>query len=92
VFLFGLLHGVGFAGVLTTMNLPRASLITTLISFNVGVELAQITVLVAAAAIVRLSSLEPPVYRRFVVRPASLAIAAVGVVWVIERVWLNAAG
>jgi hypothetical protein len=92
VFLFGLLHGVGFAGVLTTMNLPRASLITTLISFNVGVELAQITVLVAAAAIVRRSSLEPPVYRRFVVRPASLAIAAVGVVWVIERVWLNAAG
>ena len=51
VFLFGLLHGMGFAGVLTTMELSTSSLITTLVSFNVGVELAQIAVLAAAAAI-----------------------------------------
>ena len=92
VFVFGLLHGMGFAGVLTSMSLPQSSVITTLVSFNVGVELAQIAILVAAAAIVRMASLEPRVYRRLVVKPASLAIAAVGVVWVVERVWLTAAG
>lgn len=86
VFVFGLLHGMGFGGILTTMNLPRESLVTTLVSFNVGVELAQIAILVGAAAIVRLSAVEPSAYRRFVVRPASLAIAAVGLVWAIERI------
>jgi hypothetical protein len=92
VFVFGLLHGMGFAGVLTSMSLPQSGVITTLVSFNVGVELAQIAILVAAAAIVRMASLEPRVYRRLVVKPASLAIAAVGVVWVVERVWLTGAG
>jgi hypothetical protein len=43
-------------------------------------------VLAAAAAIVRASALQPAPYRRFVVRPASLAIAAMGLLWLVERV------
>ena len=40
VFLFGLLHGLGFAGVLRELGLPRSEFLTALVSFNVGVEAA----------------------------------------------------
>ena len=48
VFLFGLLHGMGFAQVLTGLGLPDSDLITALIFFNVGVELGQLSVIVLA--------------------------------------------
>ena len=86
VFGFGLLHGMGFAGALTALDLSRSNLLTTIVAFNAGVELAQMAVLAAAAAIVRASALQPAPYRRFVVRPASLAIAAMGLLWLVERV------
>ena len=43
-FFFGLIHGLGFAGVLREMNLPTETLITSLVSFNVGVELGQVVI------------------------------------------------
>jgi hypothetical protein len=86
IFCFGLLHGTGFAGALTALDLTRPHLLTTIVTFNVGVELAQIAVLAAAAVVVRASAIAPEPYRRFVIRPASLAIAAMGVIWLLERV------
>lgn len=86
IFCFGLLHGMGFAGALTALDLTRSHLLTTIVTFNVGVELAQIAVLAAAAVVVRASAIAPDPYRRFVVRPASLAIAAMGVIWLLDRV------
>ena len=58
VFMFGLLHGMGFAGVLAGLGLPRADFLTALLSFNVGVEAGQLTVI--AFATVCVVSVSPP--------------------------------
>jgi hypothetical protein len=86
VFVFGLLHGMGFAGVLAALPLPRGGLVATLVGFNVGVELGQVAVIALAALAVRLLALPPARHRRWVVRPVSMAIALVGAFWVIERI------
>ena len=84
VFAFGLLHGMGFAGVLTELGLPRGEFVTALAAFNVGVESGQLLVIAAAFASVGWRQ-ERPSYRRRVVVPASLAIACLAVYWTIER-------
>ncbi len=52
VFGFGLLHGLGFAGVLTEVGLPRGEFLPALIAFNVGVELGQLSVIGLALLVV----------------------------------------
>jgi hypothetical protein len=86
VFLFGLLHGLGFAGVLGELGMPRGQFGLALVSFNVGVELGQLSVIALAALAVgwwRLSRLD--LYRRWVVVPVSVAIALVGLYWTATR-------
>jgi hypothetical protein len=86
VFLFGLLHGLGFAGVLGELGMPRGQFGVALAAFNVGVELGQLSVIALAMLAVgwwRLSNLER--YRRWVVVPVSLAIALVGLYWTATR-------
>ncbi len=85
VFAFGLLHGLGFAGVLTELGLPRSEFVTALIGFNVGVELGQLAVITLAFAAVGLWA-QRTWYRGAVIVPGSLAIAAVGMFWTVERV------
>jgi len=85
VFGFGLLHGMGFAGALSRLALPRAEFLTTLVGFNLGVEAGQLTVIGAAALIVALIGLPPDRYRKTIVRPVSLLIGAAGVVWTVQR-------
>jgi hypothetical protein len=85
VFGFGLLHGLGFAGVLSGLGLPRERFLSALLSFNAGVELGQLAVLALAFLLVGWARGRAG-YRRFVVVPGSLAIAAVGIYWFVERV------
>lgn len=85
VFLFGLLHGLGFAGVLTNLQLARADFATALLGFNVGVEVGQLSVIAGAAALVGWARHRAWYHRRVVV-PASLAIAAVGAYWTLTRI------
>jgi hypothetical protein len=85
VFGFGLLHGMGFAGVLSHLGLPRSEFLTALLCFNAGVELGQLTVILAAFLLIGLPFRRKPWYRTRVVIPASLAIAAVGLYWAIQR-------
>jgi hypothetical protein len=87
VFGFGLLHGMGFAGVLEEIGLPRAEFLTGLITFNVGVELGQLTVITLAYLAVGHHFKERPWYRARIVVPASAAIALVGAYWTVERVF-----
>jgi hypothetical protein len=87
VFGFGLIHGLGFAGVLKTLGLPEGQFFKVLISFNVGVELGQLTVIAAASALT-MWMWKKPWYHKRVVIPASSLIAAVGLFWFIQRLLL----
>ncbi|MEW6037630.1 MAG: HupE/UreJ family protein [Pseudomonadota bacterium] len=85
VFGFGLLHGLGFAGVLNEVGLPREQLLPALASFNVGVELGQVAVIALAFLAVGLWGRNRAWYRPRVVIPASTVIAAVSVFWTVQR-------
>lgn len=85
VFGFGLVHGMGFAGALNEMGLPPGRFLNSLLSFNIGVELGQIAVILAAYFLTAKWFSEKPWYRRRVVNPVSLAIAAIALYWTIER-------
>jgi len=84
VFAFGLLHGLGFAGVLAEMGLPDRHHLLALLAFNVGVELGQLAVIALVVGALALWALRGD-DRRVLVRPASLAIAAIGLFWTVER-------
>jgi hypothetical protein len=86
VFMFGLLHGLGFAGVLRELGLPRGEFLTALLTFNAGVEGGQLTV-IAAALIVTAPFMKKGWYHQRVVIPASLAITAIGLYWTVARLW-----
>lgn len=85
VFSFGLLHGMGFAGVLKELGLPRSEFLTALLTFNLGVEAGQLTVIALACLCVVWYRHQHWYHRRIVV-PASLAIATVGVYWTLDRI------
>jgi hypothetical protein len=87
VFGFGLLHGLGFAGVLQEVGLPTGEFVTGLVMFNVGVELGQLAVIGLAFLLVGWWFRDKPWYRARVVVPASVAIALVGAYWTVERVF-----
>ena len=85
VFLFGLIHGMGFASALTDLGLPPSGYLLSLLSFNVGVELGQFTVIFAAWALVGHWFSQKPWYRQRIVYPVSALIALVALYWTIER-------
>jgi hypothetical protein len=85
VFVFGLLHGMGFAGVLQELGLPRSEFITALVTFNVGVEAGQLAVIAAAFLLAGWWGARSW-YRRVVVLPASLLIACIAAYWTFERI------
>ena len=92
IFTFGLLHGLGFASVLADIGLPSSDFLISLISFNIGVELGQITVIAAALSLSLLLPLSPYRYRRLITIPFSLVIGAIGIGIAAERVigiWLT---
>ena len=88
VFLFGLLHGMGFAGVLKELGLPRNEFLPALLSFNLGVEGGQLTVIAAAALIVSWFR-HRAWYRQAIVVPASVLIAGVGLYWTVTRLLIR---
>ncbi|MEL6946767.1 MAG: HupE/UreJ family protein [Pseudomonadota bacterium] len=87
VFAFGLLHGLGFAGILTEIGLPPSQYALGLIAFNVGVEFGQLTVIIGAFLFLGWFA-DKAWYRARVAIPASLAIAAFGAWWFVERTFL----
>jgi len=83
-FLFGLVHGLGFAGALKNIGLPQSHLPLALLSFNVGVELGQLLMVLLAFALVSL-----PISRRFLARlrtPALYGIGSIAAYWSILRI------
>ena len=88
VFAFGLLHGLGFAGVLSEIGLPEGRFVSSLLAFNIGVELGQLTVVLACFALVGWWFGKRSWYRKVVIIPGSLAIGAVGLFWFVQRLGL----
>ncbi len=88
VFGFGLLHGLGFAGVLGDFGMPRDAFATALISFNVGVEFGQLAVLALAFGAFGFWFRNKFWYRARIIVPGSLLIALVGLYWTLERLEL----
>lgn len=86
VFIFGLIHGLGFAGALSEFNLEPGSLIAGLLGFNLGVEFGQLAV-IGLALILTLGIKDPKTYRTLIVIPGSVLIAVAGVYWTIERIF-----
>jgi hydrogenase/urease accessory protein HupE len=85
VFAFGLLHGMGFAGALQDVGLPRTEFLSALLGFNLGVEAGQLAVIAGAFLLVGRTFADRPWYRRRIVIPASAMIAAMAVYWTVER-------
>ena len=85
VFGFGLLHGLGFAGVLSNIGLTSVTFISALVSFNIGVEAGQLTVIAVCFLLLGWPMGNKPWYRRLITQPASLVIATIGLVWFVER-------
>ncbi len=85
VFGFGLVHGLGFASVLAdkVKSIPRAQLAGPLLGFNVGVELAQITVLAAAFVVFRPMGK----WTRLAQTTGSTFVALAGIAWVVQRLF-----
>ena len=85
VFAFGLLHGMGFAGVLADIGMPEGEFLTALISFNIGVESGQLAIICVALLVVGLFR-QHSWYRSAIVIPSSLVIAFTGLYWTWERI------
>jgi hypothetical protein len=85
VFLFGLVHGLGFASALRDAGLAHGDFLTALLGFNSGVELGQLSVVAAAFLLVGWFRSNQR-YRPLVAVPASVAIALVAAFWTIQRI------
>ena len=89
VFAFGLLHGLGFASMLADFGMPKDAFVTGLISFNVGVELGQLSILSGAYLLLGLWFSKREWYQSLVINPASMMIALIAFYWFIDRLELG---
>ena len=89
VFGFGLVHGMGFASALTGLGLPQKDYFGSLISFNVGVELGQVSVILLCWALVGRWAANKAWYKQRVVIPVSVVIGLIAAYWTVERVFFT---
>lgn len=84
VFFFGLFHGLGFAGLLREIQIPQDKFVSSLFSFNVGIEIGQLLIIVLALPFI-LWARSKSWYPRFL-QVVAVLIALVALYWVVERV------
>jgi len=85
VFCFGLIHGLGFASSLSDVPFPRHDFLVALLGFNFGVDFGQLFVIAVAFLAVGWCR-NQPWFRARIAVPCSLAIAAVGLGWAVQRI------
>ena len=89
IFAFGLLHGLGFASVLTDFGMPTSDFAWALVAFNVGVEIGQVAIVLASYLLVARWFKSERAYRLWVVIPGSALIGLAGLYWFFERIeWI----
>jgi hypothetical protein len=86
IFGFGLLHGLGFAGVLGEIGLNTEAFVSSLIAFNIGVELGQLAVIALMFALLGVWLGKTAYWDRWVRLPLSVLTALVGLYWFVERI------
>jgi HupE / UreJ protein len=86
---FGLVHGLGFAGVLREIPIPRSNLFTSLASFNLGVEIGQVLVVTICFFLLQFirHQIKQQQWQLNLQRLASVGIIVMGVIWFVERAW-----
>ena len=88
VFLFGLIHGLGFASALNEIGLPRNKFYTSILSFNAGVEIGQVIVIICVFILIIIPFGQMNKYRKFIVFPLSILIALIAAYWFVKRAFL----
>ena len=83
-FFFGLIHGFGFASVLSELNLPTADFAWALLQFNLGLELGQLMIVGVATAVL-FGLRDWPRYRLVVIRGGSFVAMSIAALWFVER-------
>lgn len=89
VFVFGLLHGMGFAGILSEIGISEGYFVTALAAFNIGVELGQLAVILGCLLVAGFWFRGRSWYRSLVTVPASAIIGVIGAYWFVERAFLT---
>jgi hydrogenase/urease accessory protein HupE len=84
---FGLIHGFGFANVLREFGLPREALGWSLFSFNVGVELGQLAVVLVVASLLGLVRRRSATMGYRIAMAGSIVVIAAGTFWFVQRVF-----
>ncbi len=86
-FLFGLIHGFGFAAMLTEAGLPANRIFAALLGFNAGVEAGQLAVVAAVWPLLVALRRRDGVWRIAVVEVGSAAVLALGIYWFVTRTY-----
>lgn len=90
VFGFGLLHGLGFASILSEFGMPADDFAMALISFNIGIEFGQLAIITLAFFGLSIWFKNQQTYRHIVVIPLSVLISLTGLYWFWERLeWVS---
>ena len=86
-FFFGLVHGLGFVGALKAMTISRSELVLSLVSFNIGIELAQL--MIVAVAVLALHYTKRFAWHLTFNRGFSAAVGLLGFVWLGQRIMVG---
>ena len=89
VFMFGLIHGMGFASSLNEIGLPRNQFYTSILSFNAGVEIGQIAIITGTFLLLVIPMGRKPWYKGRAVYPLSALIGCIAAFWTIQRVFFT---
>lgn len=88
IFGFGLIHGMGFASAIQETGLPQNYFWPSLIAFNLGVELAQLSIILIAWFCFAKWINDKSWYRRRVILPSSVSIGLIALYWMVERIYV----
>ena len=88
LFVFGLIHGLGFATALKEISISKEQFITSLLSFNIGVEIGQTVVILLAYFLISKWYSNKPWYKERLVYPISSLIGCIALYWTIERIFI----
>ena len=86
VFLFGLIHGLGFASALNEIGLPRNKFLTSIFSFNLGVEIGQVTIIGIVFLFIILPAGKKLWYKKTIAYPLSAIIGLIAAYWTVQRI------